>query len=85
MHKYLAKQHTNDLSNDDGDILQRWRRNRMANSKKIEKEETEEDFLEKYLKKKDQGKVSSIAGNSTNNLSLFNFAQNSEAKRSQKR
>ena len=51
-HKYLAKQHN--LSNDDGDILRRWRRNRKV--EKEEKEEFEEDFLEKYLKKKDQGK-----------------------------
>jgi hypothetical protein len=51
-HKYLAKQHN--LSNDDGDILQRWRRNRMVQNE--EKEEVEKDFLEKYLKKKDQGK-----------------------------
>ena len=52
LHKYLAKQHN--LSNDDGDILQRWRRNRMVQNE--EKEEVEENFLEKYLKKKDQGK-----------------------------
>jgi len=47
-----SKQHN--LSNDDGDILQRWRRNRMVQNE--EKEEVEENFLEKYLKKKDQGK-----------------------------
>jgi hypothetical protein len=52
LHKYLAKHYN--LSNDDGDILQRWRRNRMVQNE--EKEEVEENFLEKYLKKKDQGK-----------------------------